>query len=363
MAPKPVKSHVVSATKASNYRRVSHRISSAFTPVQTNAARMRATQKVVRARLAPARIQLRNNPRPNHSPFFGMYNALQRYQRKTALMNQASYAKKRSTRSMLQLGAGNWARTQAAIRSSRAQGRATYAKGTLKGMQKWTTQDAPASIPQAISHVTTRTRNTSAAARAAQSRRAQVANRSRKGKSTKRGGGSSGRAVTSAPSINRSRSRSTRGMHPSHPVMSPKAAMISSPGSPDPNWVTAGNNTGTENCAAVALANHLMYHTGIRMTVEQVHKLAAYGPKIYQMLSKPGRWEEIVDDMWPVVWTHPLVAGPGDIVCYRVGKVDHAALLLDNRAVVSWGQEIPLEYVVMESWHLRWRTYRQSGRR
>lgn len=362
MAAKPVKSTVPSLTKTATYRRVNHRIASAFTPVQTNAARMRATQKVIRKHLAPRAIQVRN-ARPGGSSFFTAYGALQRSQRKTALLRQAAAAKKRSGRSMMQLGAGNWARTQAAIRSSRAQFRAAGAKGTLKNLQNAATRDAPASVHQAIAHVSVRTRNTSAAARAAQSRRATAANRKRKGKPLKRGGGSSGKGVTSAPRINRSRSRSTRGMHPAHPVMSPKAAMISSPGIlANPDWISAGNDTGTENCGAVAIANHLLRHTGIRMTDEQVNELAAQGETIWRLLTELCH-EKLFDNAQPVMWTHPLVAGPGDIVCYRVNGIDHAALLIEGRTVVSWGQEIPLEYPVMEAWNIKWRTYRQSGRR
>lgn len=375
MAAKKVKATATSATKRATFKRVNKRIASVFTPVQSNAARMRATNKLQRAKAAGTiqGAKYRGGP-PNltHSSYYGMAAALRRQQQKYLVSRQATYAMQRSTRMNQQLSRGNWARKQAARRSSLQQFRTIMLFGSQKGMQNWVTHAAGGTpLPRNIASVSARTRNTSAAARVQQSIRAQKANSTRRGSKYKKGGGSSGSGRTSAPRITYGK-RSTTGMHPTKALATPKAAppttwvksyndRTGSLSVPDTSWITAGNDKGAENCAAVAVANHLWYHEGLRLSDEQVNDLARHGETIPALL-RYLRGNEAFENAWPGSWRLTRVAGPGDLVVYAVGRETHAALLLENLKAVSWGEEVSLKQPITEAWGLKWRTYRRSGR-
>lgn len=368
MSSQPAKASKTSQTKRATFRRVSPKIASAFTPVQSNAARLRATAAANRAAYRTNRIQA-SAPSANHSPFFGMYAAQQRAQARYRLNAQKLTAMKRSTRQNQQLAAGNFARVQAAKRSAKQQFRVLALYGLQKSMRSAVTKAAGATpAPIAVARVSARTRNTSAAARAAQSRRAQIANPARLGKKYKKGGGSSGSGRTSAPairSVRQSRSHTrTRTSAPVKAVKTPKASTwvprvfegeVSNP------WAVAGNNRGIENCAAVAIANHLWYHQSYMMKDEQIHDLAAHSDNIPGLL-KYLKGNEAFENVWPDSWYRLRICGPGDVIVYDVGQDTHAALLLEDGKVVSWGEEIPFKGQVTEGWHIKWRTYRRSGR-
>ena len=367
MAAKSVKAPKTSLTKTANFRRVSPKIRSGFTPVQSNAARLRSTAALHRKRTNQSMIK---SPSPNHSAFFGMYAAQQRAQAKFRLNMQKLAAMKGSNRQNQQLSAGNWARKQSALRSGRQQIRTLALYGIQKSMRALITKAAGATpVPIAVARVTARTRNTSAAARAAQSRRAQTGNRSRLGKTYKKGGGSSGSGKTSAPvirSVQQSRSHThTRTSAPHKAVATPKAAVwvhreydgeMASP------WVVAGNDHGAENCAAVAIANHLWWHTHLRMTDEQVEELSRHSDNIPGLL-KYLQGNEAFENVWPERWYYARVAGPGDVIVYDVPEGIHAALLLEDLKVVAWGEEVPFKGKYIEGWHITWRSYSRAGSR
>jgi hypothetical protein len=360
MAAKPVQSPAVSASRSAKFRLVSKRTSSVFTSAQSNAVRNQQINAAIRARSASQRVQLHSAPRPNNSNYFGMYAAMRRQQGRAQVSAQANYAKQRSSAQTMRLSRGNYARTQAIIRARNQRATTSYAFGAQVGMRSWVTQAAGGTpVSQAIASVTANARNTSAAARLAQSIRAQKANRSRLGiPRTKKGGGSPGKGRTSAPSINRSRRRT--GLLTAKPVATPKAAVLRT-FEGESKWITAGNNTGVENCAAVAIANHLWFHENLMMTDEQVNRLAVSGKTVPALL-KYLRYNEFFENVWPEVPRSLTLAGPGDVVVYEIREGTHAALLLENRMVVSWGEEMPLKYPVTEGWHIKWRTYRRSGR-
>jgi hypothetical protein len=127
-------------------------------------------------------------------------------------------------------------------------------------------------------------------------------------------------------------------------------------------WVVAGNDRGVENCAAVAIANHLWWHTYLRMTDDQVHDLSRHSDNIPGLL-KYLQGNEAFENVWPERWYHLRVAGPGDVIVYDVpeGKT-HAALLIEDLKVISWGEELPFKGKFTEGWHIKWRTYRRSAR-
>lgn len=367
MAAKSVKAPKTSLTKTANFRRVSPRLRSGFTPVQSNASRLRATAALHRVRTNQS---IARSPKANGSPYFGMYAGLQRAQAKYRLNATKSAAMKRSNTQNQQLAAGNFARVQSAKRSGRQQVKTLALYGIQKSMRALVTKAAGAvPAPVAIAKVTARSRNTSAAARAAQSRRARVANTKRTGTKYKKGGGSSGSGRTSAPairSVKQSRSRTrTRTSAPTRAVATPKASIwvhrefdgeILSP------WVVAGNDRGVENCAAVALANHLWWHTHLRMTDDQVNELSRHADNIPGLL-KYLQGNEAFENVWPESWYHARAAGPGDVIVYDVPEGVHAALLLEDLKVVAWGEEVPFKGKYIEGWHINWLTYRRSGRR
>lgn len=367
MSAQPVKAPVTSLTKKATIRRVSPKIRSGFTPVQSNASRLRATAALHRKRTNQYNGR---NPRPNHSPFFGMYAAQQRVQAKYKLNKAKLTAMKASTSQTQQLRSGSFIRKQAALRSGRQQIKTLALLGLQKSMRAFVTQAAGATpLPAAVAKVTTRTRNTSAASRAAQSRRASVANVARKGTKYKKGGGSSGSGRKASPvvrSVQQSRSHTrTRTSAPMSPVKTPKASTWihrEFEGETLNPWVTAGNDQGTENCAAVAVANHLWYHHSLHMTDDQVHELAAHSDNIPGLL-KYLQGNEAFENVWPERWCSVRAAGPGDVIVYDVAEgTTHAALLIEDLKVVSWGQEVPFKGKYLEGWHITWRTYGRSGR-
>jgi len=368
MSAQPVKAPKTSLTKKATYRRVSPKLASGFTPVQSNAARMRATNSLQRAKFRTNGNIIRS-PSANHSPFFGMYAAQQRMQAKYRLNKTKLSAMKQSTTQSQQLARGSFMRVQAAKRSGRQQMKTMALYGLQKSMRAFVDQAAGLHpTPIAVARVSVRTRNTSAASRAAQSRRAQVANRNRLGRTYKKGGGSSGSGRTSAPAIrsaHQSRSRTrTRTSAPHAAVKTPKASTWIHPvfeGEVSNPWAVAGNNRGLENCAAVAIANHLWYHQSLMMTDDQIIELSRHSDNIPGLL-KYLQGNEAFENVWPECWYSLRVAGPGDVIVYDVPKGTHAVLLLEGLKVVSWGQEVPFKGKFSEGWHINWRTYRRSGR-
>ena len=367
MAAKAVKAPKTSLTKSATFKRVSPRIASGFTPVQSNAARMRATNAFNRAKYRTNQSLIRS-PGANGSPFFGMYAGLQRAQAKYRLNATKLAAMKRSNTQNQQLAAGSWARKQSALRSGRQQVRTLALYGIQKSMRNMVTRAAGATpAPVAVAKVTVRTRNTSAAARAAQSRRATQGNVKRTGTKYKKGGGSSGSGRVKSPvvrSVQQSRAHTrTRSSAPVRGVATPKASLWvhrEFDGEQHNQWCVAGNDQGVENCAAVAIANHLWWHTHLMMTDEQVHELSRHSDNIPGLL-KYLQGNEAFENVWPESWHHASTAGPGDVIVYDVPEGTHAALLLEDLKVVAWGQEVPFKGKYIEGWHIKWRSYSRAG--
>jgi hypothetical protein len=368
VAAKPVKAPKTSLTKSATFKRVSPRIASGFTPVQSNAARLRATNSLNRAKYRTNQSIVKS-PTANGSPYFGMYAALQRAQAKYRLNATKNAAMKRSNTQNQQLAAGNWARKMSAQRSGRQQVKTLALYGIQKSMRAMVTKAAGAvPAPVAVARVTVRTRNTSAAARAAQSRRAAQGNIKRTGTKYKKGGGSSGSGKAKSPvirSVQQSRAHTrTRSSAPTRAVATPKASTWvhrEFDGEQLNPWCVAGNDQGVENCAAVAVANHLWWHEHLMMTDDQVNELSRHSDNIPGLL-KYLQGNEAFENVWPESWYSLRVAGPGDVIVYDVPEGVHAALLLEDLKVVAWGAEVPFKGKFTEGWHIKWRTYRRSGR-
>lgn len=129
----------------------------------------------------------------------------------------------------------------------------------------------------------------------------------------------------------------------------------------DPFWITAGNDEDKENCVAVAIANHLLYHTGFRATDEQIGWLSDYylGPRIDRSLDRLD-WNTV----WPGItleeygMVDPENAKPGDLVGFDVevdgDKVPHCGVLTGDNQVVSWGEVVPVPAAIDEAWEIVW---------
>jgi hypothetical protein len=298
-----------------------------------------------------------------------MYAALQRAQAKYRLSKTKLGAMKTSNNQNQQLAAGNWARKQSAQRAGRQQVKTLALYGIQKTMRAMVTKAAGATpAPVAVARVTVRSRNTSAAARAAQSRRATQGNVKRTGTKYKKGGGSSGSGKAKSPvirSVQQSRAHTrTRSSAPTRAVATPKASTWvhrEFDGEQLNPWCVAGNDQGVENCAAVAVANHLWWHEHLMMTDDQVNELSRHSDNIPGLL-KYLQGNEAFENVWPESWYSLRVAGPGDVIVYDVPEGVHAALLLEDLKVVAWGAEVPFKGKFTEGWHIKWRTYRRSGR-
>lgn len=120
------------------------------------------------------------------------------------------------------------------------------------------------------------------------------------------------------------------------------------------DWVTAGNDLGTENCVAVAIANHLLAWHGLRLSDRQVRMIHdSPGDTIEDALN----WLRD-EDPFPYVHLGNAIALIRPVVGSLIGFEtddgrDHAGVLLDGE-VITWGEILPLESEVEESWYLRW---------
>lgn len=120
------------------------------------------------------------------------------------------------------------------------------------------------------------------------------------------------------------------------------------------DWVTAGNDLGTENCVAVAIANHLLAWHGMRLSDRQVHFIAGHGG---DTIEDALTWLRDADPFPYVHLTQKFEldrAVVGSLIGFETddGR-DHAGVLLDGR-VITWGEILPLESVIEEAWYLLW---------
>lgn len=125
----------------------------------------------------------------------------------------------------------------------------------------------------------------------------------------------------------------------------------------NPQWIAAGNDIGVENCTAVAIANHLLYTTGIRVTDQQVTalaevkgtgrlNLALFALDIFEMWrpSRVGYCQMI----------KPAHARAGMVVGFESERGPHCGVLMPGNLVVSWGEIVPLTTAIEECWDITW---------
>lgn len=133
---------------------------------------------------------------------------------------------------------------------------------------------------------------------------------------------------------------------------------------PDTSWITAGNDKDKENCIAVAVANSLLYHTGIRVNDAAVDYLASYHGTDFglalQRLDYSAIWSSWHVEMSEYGMMQLEEAEPGMLVGFEVvvdGKIrNHCGLLMGGNQVVSWGEIVPLPSEIDEVWEIVWLT-------
>lgn len=141
-----------------------------------------------------------------------------------------------------------------------------------------------------------------------------------------------------------------------------KAAIVRHETLADAQWITAGNDEGKENCVAVAIANHLLYHTGYRVPDDLVECLVGSF-----RVKRVDRMLDFLDflrvwgpeaDLSEYARIEPCHAEPGMIVGFDVtvdGRAKpHCGVLLSGNKVISWGEVVSLESEIDEAWSVHW---------
>jgi hypothetical protein len=380
VAAKAPAKKAVSLTTSTKYKLVSRRISPATSrsPAVTKAQASARRQALIKANNMRRAQQLQ---RSRAKSFFKLEAATRKMQLRYLNARQRQSALADSARQSLQMSRGAQARRTAIKRAFRQYGLTSYARGRVLGLQRWTTQSALQTLTLQQALASTKTRNSSTAARLAQSNRARAANKTRTrnkaqyvqvyvpvGSTTgNRKAQAKARATaqkTAKATI--SRRRSARGKAPVKAAKKPKASIRAltycEPTITGKLWITAGNDQGTENCAAVAIANHLLYKTGLRMDDDQVNLLAEQGETIPELLEamKNGLFENVGVTMYCRDWS-----GPGAVNVYETTEGTHAVLSLPSGLVVSHGTTVyPTSHwpawIWAESWYVSWLILRQS---
>ncbi len=133
-----------------------------------------------------------------------------------------------------------------------------------------------------------------------------------------------------------------------------KAAVITPVVNAD--WIAAGNNQGTENCVAVAIANHLLAWTGYRLTDDQVSDLHEAGDGTIRgtLLAAAVLWRNIRVALAVKLSCLSSLYPTGTLLGTSTSRGPHAVLLMPGNQVVSWGELTPLEDVTEEAWYVQW---------
>jgi hypothetical protein len=129
----------------------------------------------------------------------------------------------------------------------------------------------------------------------------------------------------------------------------PKAGTVTA--AVNPEWITAGNDQGSENCLAVAIANHLLAWTGYRMTDDQVNSIK--GETAYDALSwieDEDPFENIHIGMKAELHDYDI---PGSLICFDSPNGEHAGVLIPA-GLVSWGEIQAVPETVTEAYYVRW---------
>lgn len=111
-----------------------------------------------------------------------------------------------------------------------------------------------------------------------------------------------------------------------------------------------------KGCIVTAIANSLLFHTGIRMTHPQLARFFRHsggsGATIglaLMMARNTGGWEG-----WIPEYKRVDEPEPGDVIGYESEYGPHAAMYLGNGRVATWGDEEDLTDDVEEVWSIRW---------
>lgn len=122
-------------------------------------------------------------------------------------------------------------------------------------------------------------------------------------------------------------------------------------------WITAGNDDGVPNCTSVAIANHLLAATGIRLADEDVIRFSAWHDgDLWQALCAAYLLQPWRDRVLLTAVRDAPAPGTGQVWGFEVPEGPHAALSSGRALVVSWGEEAPFRGTAEEAYELTWMT-------
>jgi hypothetical protein len=115
-------------------------------------------------------------------------------------------------------------------------------------------------------------------------------------------------------------------------------------------WVAGGNDI-AETCAMTAVANSLLFSSGLRAADEEI---LAFGEGLtiaeaLELAAARGLAGIRLREFFPVG-----AVLPGAVVGLELDEGSHAALVTSGGLMVSWGGLIPARGVVEEAWALDW---------
>jgi hypothetical protein len=128
------------------------------------------------------------------------------------------------------------------------------------------------------------------------------------------------------------------------------------------NWL---GNENEPNCVAVAIANHLRFHTGIKLTEEQTALLSRITgtnvaiPEAFRKLKDILQFGNLYLREFGVLRIDDPLTGA--IVGYESEYGEHAALALSEELVASWGGITRRDGAVEEAWWAEWEVREQGS--
>jgi hypothetical protein len=136
--------------------------------------------------------------------------------------------------------------------------------------------------------------------------------------------------------------------HPAKTAKAKKARKLAGPCAG--GWVAGGNDI-AETCAMTAVANSLLFSSGLRAADEEI---LAFGEGLtiaeaLELAAARGLAGIRLREFFPVD-----AVLPGAVVGLDLDEGSHAALLAGGGLMVSWGGLIPARGVVEEAWALDW---------
>lgn len=164
--------------------------------------------------------------------------------------------------------------------------------------------------------------------------------------------GARSRAASSATAVRKAATTKNRAL--SGRRHKPRMAPVTT-SRPPGHWITAGNDEGAPNCASVAIANHLLAATGIRLAEEEVTRFSAWHDgDLWQALCVMRLCQPWRDRAVLTTARDAEALAAGQVWGVTVPEGPHAVASSGEALIVSWGGEVPFTGQVEEAYELAW---------